>query len=135
MGGSASFDHRPAPTVAPRRLTDIGARHPIPEIIMYPSSQLCQAQEKIQLERAHGAQLPNVRLIAETAATLWRLEGISARKRERKQSAMLAKRAIAEAHAIACKPDPEDQRFSENPDRGFATESPGAEQSTPLSSC
>ncbi|MDF0541276.1 hypothetical protein PX699_02900 [Sphingobium sp. H39-3-25] len=102
---------------------------------MYPSSQLCQAQEKIQSERAHGTQLPNVRLIAEKAANIWRLEGISARKRERKQSAMLAKRAIAAIAPAACRPDLEDQRFSENPDRGFAAESVGTEQSTTLSSC
>ncbi|WP_336966507.1 hypothetical protein [Sphingobium aquiterrae] len=98
---------------------------------MHPSSKLCQAQEKIQLARAAGAELLNVRIIATKAAQIWRLEGISAQKRERRQSTALSRRPAPTLPETPDTPDLEDRHFSENPDRGFAAETPDRAQPLP----
>jgi len=98
---------------------------------MHPSFQLCQAQEKIQLERAAGTELQNVRIIATKAAQMWRLEGISAQKRERRQSTTLPERPAVARPKSPRTPSPEDRDFSENPDRGLATGNPDG--SSPVS--
>lgn len=98
---------------------------------MYPSSQRCQAQENIQSERAAGAERLNVRFIATRAAHIGRLEGISAQKREPRESTTLPERPVAATPRNSPTPGPEDRQFSENPDRGFATRNP--DSSSPVS--
>ena len=85
---------------------------------MYPSSTLCRAQEAFHRDRASGALLENVRIIAGNAAAAWELEARSAEKREARH---LRTRVTAELIA-ARKQQAGDERsrlFSENPDRGF----------------
>ena len=85
---------------------------------MYPSSTLCRAQEAFHRDRAAGALLENVRIVAGNAAVAWGLEARSAEKREARH---LKTRATAEIMA-ARKQQAGDERarlFSENPDRGF----------------
>jgi hypothetical protein len=82
---------------------------------MYPSSQLCHAQEKVQLDRAAGTSLANVHRIATNAAMMWRKEGISAEKREKRASSAQARLALS--GLLAASPAEENDSFdSENPD-------------------
>jgi hypothetical protein len=82
---------------------------------MYPSSQLCHAQEKAQMDRAAGTSLANVRRIATNAALMWRNEGINALKREKRASSAQARLALA--GLTSPPPAPEHDRFdSEKPD-------------------
>ena len=85
---------------------------------MYPSSTLCRAQEAFHRDRAAGALLENVRIVAGDAAIAWGLEARSAEKREARH---LKTRATAELVAARKQQAGEDHNrlFSENPDRGF----------------
>ena len=60
---------------------------------MHPSSELCRAQQQLQLDRASTTALTNVKRLATTAAEMWRKEGLLAEKREQRQAA--AKLVIA----------------------------------------
>ena len=53
---------------------------------MHPSSELCRAQQQLQLDRARDTALANVRRLATTAAEMWRTEGELAEKREKRQA-------------------------------------------------
>ena len=81
---------------------------------MQLSSALCRAQEAHHRTRAAGAELENVRNIANSAAAAWGLEALSAERREARNTA----RATATLAAAETGEDRE-RRFSENPDRGF----------------
>ena len=85
---------------------------------MYPSSTLCRAQEAHHRDRADGALLENVRIIARDAAVAWGLEARCAEKREARH---LRTRATAELVAARKQQAGEERSrlFSENPDRGF----------------
>lgn len=83
---------------------------------MYPTAELCRAQQAHQLSRAADATLGNVRTIAERAAAAWGIEAAAADDRERR----LAKRIqLRDAR------DPFEAIANENPDRGCADSSPG----------
>lgn len=56
------------------------------------SSSLCRIQEGIHRDRAAKADLENVRVIAEEAATAWGVEAEAAERRE-------ARRTVTRAHA------------------------------------
>jgi len=86
---------------------------------MQLSSIHCRTQETVQRDRAESAQLDNVRIVAERAATAWGLEAIAAEKREARHLRVLAIAELAAAHARESRGD-EDPSFSENPDRGLA---------------
>ena len=85
---------------------------------MFPSSTLCRAQETFQRDRAAGARLENVRIVATDAAIAWGREALSAERREARHVrdrtaaglALAQKRQSTEEH---------DRLLSENPDRGF----------------
>jgi hypothetical protein len=82
------------------------------------TSRLCRAQEAAQRERAAGALLENVRIVAERAALAWRLAAIDAEHREARRART---RAIAEIASLQTgRSNEDDQLFSENPDRGLA---------------
>lgn len=86
------------------------------------SAALCRAQEREQLERAAGATLENVRVIAERAAKAWGIEAVHMEKVERKK-ADLAEARLAGETAAAAEADSEEAHsawLSENPDRGHA---------------
>jgi hypothetical protein len=87
---------------------------------MNPSSILCRTQEALHRDRAAGATLENVRLIAASAAAAWALEANHA---ERREARGLRTRAIAELLAVQKQQagEEEERGFSENPDRGFET--------------
>jgi hypothetical protein len=78
---------------------------------MYPSAELCRAQQAFQLSRAAAASLGNVRSIAEKAAAAWGVEAGVADDRERRYARRVQ---IREAHEQA------ELLLSENPDRGRA---------------
>lgn len=83
------------------------------------SSALCRAQEREQLDRAAGATLENVRVIAERAAKAWGTEAVHMEKVERKKADLARARLAGEAAAEEA--DSEDAHvvwLSENPDRG-----------------
>lgn len=85
--------------------------------LMFPSSELCRAQEAYQLDRARKEPLQNVRVIAEKAAAAWRTEAIAADHRE-------ARVARTKAISLAMTSDRDAQEWetlvqSENPDRGM----------------
>jgi hypothetical protein len=86
---------------------------------MYPSSALCRVQEALQRDRAAGAVLDNVRMIAVKAATAWGIEAVQAEAREERQK-MGRSRLIASVFAVekhhSCDLD---RTLSENPDRGL----------------
>ncbi len=83
---------------------------------MQLSSALCRAQEAHQRDRADGATLENVRIIAAGAAAAWGLEALSAERREQRA---LRVRAVANAAADQRALEAHERSFSENPDRGF----------------
>ncbi len=85
---------------------------------MSPSSILCRTQEALHRDRAAGATLENVRLVAANAAAAWALEAGHA---ERREARGLRARAIADLTAVQqSRPGEEEERgSSENPDRGF----------------
>jgi len=78
---------------------------------MYPTAQLCRAQQAFQLDRAAGATLGNVRSIAERAAAAWGVEADLADDRERRYANRVRLREAGERL---------DALLSENPDRGLA---------------
>jgi hypothetical protein len=84
---------------------------------MQPSSNFCRAQEARQHDLAAGATLINVRDVATLAAAAWAKEAAAAEKREERKARVAAQ---AEAGISLALPLPDDRRFSENPDRGFA---------------
>jgi hypothetical protein len=53
---------------------------------MHPSSELCRAQQQLQLDRARTTALANVRRLATTAAEMWSKEAVLAEKREKRQA-------------------------------------------------
>jgi hypothetical protein len=53
---------------------------------MYPSSELCRRQERLQLDRADATALDNVRRLATNAARIWHQEALVAEKREMRQA-------------------------------------------------
>lgn len=71
------------------------------------SSALCQAQEKIQRERAATTRLPNIRRAAIAAADAWKKLAVDAKKREarRERSRILAAERAAEKQAAMADPD------------------------------
>ena len=84
---------------------------------MQLSSALCRAQEAHHRDRADGAALENVRIIAAGAAAAWGLEALSAERREQRA---LRVRAVANAAADQRRAlEAHERSFSENPDRGF----------------
>ncbi|WP_380872396.1 hypothetical protein ACFB49_33380 [Sphingomonas sp. DBB INV C78] len=85
---------------------------------MNPSSVFCRAQEALQLERAAGASLANVRLIAEKAAASWKKEALNADKREQRFDRRLIATGMAKEQVSQGQGD---RTSSENPDRGFAS--------------
>ncbi len=85
------------------------------------SAALCRAQEREQLERAAGATLKNVRVIAERAAKAWAVEAALMEKVERKKADLAQARLAGEA--AAAEADSEEAHvtwLSENPDRGLS---------------
>jgi len=78
---------------------------------MYPSAELCRAQQAAQLDRAAAATLGNVRSIAEKAAAAWGVEADLAEGRERRYAKVVQVREARERT---------DLLLSENPDRGLA---------------
>lgn len=87
---------------------------------MKPTAIMCRAQQARQLTLAANAVLPNVRNIATTAAAAWAKEALDADKRD-KRTALRKEGAEGAAPALRLDlPGPDDRRFSENPDRGFA---------------
>ena len=91
---------------------------------MYPSSALCRAQQAYHRDRAGGALLENVRIVAMQAAMAWGNEALAAERREARyaQTRDIA-RVIAAREQKACEED--DRSFSENPDREFVTQKRG----------
>lgn len=85
---------------------------------MYPSSALCRVQEALQRDRAAGAALDNVRMIAGKAATAWGNEAVQAEAREERQK-MGRSRLIAGVFAEKQHSCDLDRTLSENPDRGL----------------
>lgn len=84
---------------------------------MQMSSALCRAQEAHHRDRADGAALENVRIIAAAAAAAWGLEALSAERREQRA---LRVRAVADAAADRRRSvESRERSFSENPDRGY----------------
>jgi len=83
---------------------------------MNPSSALCRAQEAYYRDRAAGALLENVRVIASTAATAWGQEALGAERREARHERT---RALA-AGLLIQKQRARDERermWSDNPGR------------------
>ncbi|MBC7987702.1 MAG: hypothetical protein H7X93_13695 [Sphingomonadaceae bacterium] len=82
---------------------------------MYPSSELCRAQQALQLDRAAASDLANIRDVAVGAAAAWAREAVSAEKREKR-------RALCGEHRAtdALAKEQTERAISENPDRGFA---------------
>lgn len=82
------------------------------------SSTFCRLQETVQRERAAGATLENIRLIAEKAAKAWNSVALIAEQREARRHRI---RVTAEAAAVEQRQatSEHDALFSENPDRGF----------------
>lgn len=78
---------------------------------MYPSAELCRAQQALQLSRAAAASLSNVRSIAEKAAAAWAIEASVADDRERRYAKRVQIREAREQAELL---------LSENPDRGRA---------------
>jgi hypothetical protein len=85
---------------------------------MQPSSILCRTQEAFHRDRAEGAPLENVRLVAAAAAAAWAIEASQA---ERREARGLRTRAIAELHDVQkLEAAGEAERgIGEDPDRGF----------------
>jgi hypothetical protein len=85
---------------------------------MYPSASLCRTQESFHRDRANGAGLANVRVIAAAAADAWGQEALAAERREARRE-----RTKTEAAVIALRKHDaigaHERLFSENPDRGF----------------
>lgn len=84
------------------------------------SSTFCRMQENVQRERAAGAPLENIRLIAQKAAKAWNSVALIAEQREARRHRIraAAEAAAAETRRVAMQ---RDALFSENPDRGFDT--------------
>lgn len=88
---------------------------------MLPSSVLCREQETIHKAIATTAPLPNVRLIAETAAAAWAHEAIAADRREARQARLEATRAglMLQEPAAASPPD---RNLGENTEGGASSQ-------------
>jgi hypothetical protein len=85
---------------------------------MRPSSILCRAQEARQHALAAGSDLVNVKSVANLAAAAWAKEALLAEGRERR---LIDRQENGEdAHLGLHLADPEDETFSENPDRGYS---------------
>jgi hypothetical protein len=86
---------------------------------MRPSSILCRAQEARQHALAAGSDLINVKSVANLAAAAWAKEALLAEGRERR---LVHRQENGDegAHLTLHAADPEDETFSENPDRGFS---------------
>ena len=83
---------------------------------MQHSSAFCQAQQAHHIQRASESALTNVRSIAARAAAAWGVEAMSAERREERDA---KRRDEARAQSALAA----DNSFSENPDRGFASQS------------
>jgi hypothetical protein len=88
---------------------------------MLPPSTLCRLQQAYHQERASVATLENVRVISAKAASAWAREAVLAEMRETRQE---RRRTTADANELNTPLSPEfdDRSFSENPDRGFASQ-------------
>ena len=84
---------------------------------MFPSSSLCRAQEAYHRNRAAGAELENVRVIATNAAIAWGHEALTAERREERHSRTKVIAGIIALQRLDA-PTERDCLFSENPDRG-----------------
>jgi hypothetical protein len=83
------------------------------------TSAFCRAQEALQLDRAAGATLENVRAIASKAAIAWGREAELAEQREVKQGRSSSSTStLPEAASIS--EEDEDDAFEENRDRDSA---------------
>jgi hypothetical protein len=85
---------------------------------MYPSATLCRSQETFHRDRAAGAALANVRVIAAAAADAWCLEALAAERREARRDrtkTLAAVVALRKPMAFGAL----ERLSSENPDRGF----------------
>ncbi len=78
------------------------------------TSEFCRAQEALQRDRAAGASLENVRVIATRAAAAWGHEALLMQKCETTRE---RKNALPDAASLS--EEMEDSLFSENPDRGL----------------
>ena len=79
------------------------------------TSDFCRAQEALQLDRAAGTTLENVRAIANKAAIAWGREAALTQSCEEARD-----RRNALPEAASASEELEDGEASENPDRGFA---------------
>lgn len=87
---------------------------------MQPTSTFCRAQEARQHALAVGTGLVNARDIATIAAAAWAKEAMSAERREER---MVRRNSGAHVAMLGLELAPqEDYSFSENPDRGFTTQ-------------
>ena len=94
---------------------------------MQPSANLCRTQEARQRALADDSKLDNVKQVANAAAAAWAKEGKIAEQREGRK---LRADAAALALGDGSEPPPGEERpFSENPDRGHASEPGTAEDS------
>jgi hypothetical protein len=87
---------------------------------MYPSAELCRAQEILQRERAASATLDNVRAIAEAAADAWAVEALRAEEREQRydQTRLAARARTSEKQKLRAR---KEELAGAPPDRGTAT--------------
>ena len=77
---------------------------------MYPSSELCLAQQAFQIDRASGTTLENIRVIATKASAAWGKEAVAAAEREARGERVRRHRLL---HLVSSRPL--DADFSENP--------------------
>lgn len=85
---------------------------------MQLSSALCRTQEALHRDRAAGAQLENVRLVAASAAAAWALEALNAERREERVLRVRAESNTDSRRTL----DDRERSFSENPNRGFESD-------------
>ncbi len=85
---------------------------------MQLSSALCRKQEAHHLDRAAGAQLENVRIIAASAAAAWALEALTAERREERALRVRVDSSTDSRRTL----DDRERIFSENPDRGYESD-------------
>ena len=85
---------------------------------MAQTSAFCRAQEALQLDRAAGAALENVRAIASKAAIAWGREAELAEQREVKQGRSSSTSTLPEAASTS--EEDEDEAFDEEADRDSA---------------
>lgn len=89
-----------------------------------PTAAMCRDQQAFHHDRAEAAALDNVRIISLKAAIAWGKEAIRAEQREANGERRRVHAAAAAMAIVGDAPWPngaDERRFSENPDRGFAS--------------